>query len=89
MAEGNELWQARTGAKTWTRIEVEQEAVSVGMQDNEWSRGFAIFARRIVAALREGHETVEGAATFDDGHRTQLVLDAARRAHQTDARQKI
>lgn len=89
MVEGNELWQARTGASSWTHIEVEQGALAEGMHDNEWSRGFAIFARLIVEALREGRQVVEGAATFDDGHRTQLVLDAARRAHQTGARQKV
>jgi hypothetical protein len=32
--------------------------------------------------MRAGHTSVEGAATFDDGHRTQLVLDAARRSHR-------
>lgn len=89
MVEGNELWQSGTGAKSWTRIEVEQGTVALGMQDNEWSRGFASFARFIVEALREGRRSVAGAATFDDGHRTQLVLDAARRAHQTGAMQTI
>jgi hypothetical protein len=51
------------------------------MQDNGWSRGFTRFAQEIVGALLEGRQTVEEAATFADGHRTQLVLDAARRSH--------
>jgi predicted dehydrogenase len=52
------------------------------MRDGGWSRGFTGFSREIVKALREGRTTVAGAATFEDGYRTQLVLDAARRSHQ-------
>ena len=57
-----------------------------GLRDNEWARGFTVFAREIIGALREGRTHVEGAATFDDGHRTQLVLDAARAAHASGCR---
>jgi predicted dehydrogenase len=53
------------------------------MGDKGWQRGFTVFARRIVEALREGRNTIEGAATFDDGYRTQRVLDAARRSHES------
>jgi len=52
------------------------------MRDGGWARGFTAFSRKIVAALREGHASVDGAATFEDGYRTQLVLDAARRSHE-------
>jgi predicted dehydrogenase len=74
------------GRGWWQRVETEAAPLAEGMRDNEWSRGFTLFAREIVEALREGRTTVEGAATFDDGHRTQLVLDAARAAHASGCR---
>jgi predicted dehydrogenase len=75
------LWQSRVGEGLWRKIETDEAPLAEGMRDNEWSRGFAVFARAIMDALREGRTSVEGAATFTDGHRTQLVLDAARAAH--------
>lgn len=84
MIEGDgELWRSETGAGEWTRIEVERGELPPGMRDNEWSRGFTAFSRALIDALREGLVSVEGAATFDDGYRTQLVLDAARRSHES------
>ena len=81
--ESGELWRAQTGAGDWTRVETERGALGEGMRDGGWSRGFTIFARAIVDALREGRNEVEGAATFEDGYRTQLVLDAARRSNES------
>ena len=75
------LWQAELGAGAWRRVETARGHLVPGMRDTGWSRGFTRFAQEIVRALREGRATVEGAATFADGHRTQLVLDAARRSH--------
>jgi len=37
----------------------------------------------IVAAVREGRQSVTEAATFDDGYRVQLVLDAARASNES------
>jgi predicted dehydrogenase len=37
----------------------------------------------MIDALREGRDTVEGAADFEDGYRIQLVLDAARRSNES------
>lgn len=81
--EGGELWQARTGAGEWTRVEVESGPLAKGMRDGGWSRGFTNFSRAIVEALQNGRHTIAGAATFKDGYRNQLVLDAARRSHET------
>jgi predicted dehydrogenase len=75
------LWHAALGAGAWRRIDVSQRELAPGMHDNGWARGFTRFAQEIVRALGEGRTTVEDAATFADGHRTQLVLDAARRSH--------
>ncbi|HYP00430.1 MAG TPA: Gfo/Idh/MocA family oxidoreductase [Pyrinomonadaceae bacterium] len=80
------LWHAQLGAGMWHPMEAGRGELAPGMHDNGWSRGFTTFAREIVRALSEGRNTVEGAATFDDGHRTQLVLDAARRSHAAGCR---
>lgn len=80
------LWHARVGEGAWRELETERAPLAEGMRDNEWSRGFTVFSREIVAALAEGRTSVEGAATFDDGHKTQLVLDAARASHASGCR---
>jgi predicted dehydrogenase len=80
------LWRVRAGEGRWQRVETDEAPLAEGMDDNEWSRGFTAFAREIISALREGQTHVEGAATFDEGHRTQLVLDAARNAHEGGCR---
>jgi len=60
-----------------------------GMRDSGWGRGFTIFSQKIVDALRAGETTVEGAATFEDGYRTQVVLDAARRSFENRCWEKL
>ncbi|HZI18623.1 MAG TPA: Gfo/Idh/MocA family oxidoreductase [Pyrinomonadaceae bacterium] len=85
--QNGRLLRARVGEGAWREVEVEDEApLAEGLRDSEWSRGFTLFAREIVAALAAGRRAVEGAATFDDGHRIQLVLDAARAAHEGGCR---
>ena len=81
--ESGELWQSQVGEGEWKRVETDRGELAPGMRDGGWARGFTAFSRRIVEALRAGRTTVEGAATFEDGYRTQLVLDAARRAHES------
>ena len=80
------LRHARVGEGAWREVETGRAPLAEGMRDNEWSRGFTAFSREIVAALAEGRDTIDGAATFDDGHRTQLVLDAARASHASGCR---
>jgi predicted dehydrogenase len=81
--EGGELWHAQTGTGEWTRVETQSGALAPGMRDGGWSRGFTLFSRAIIEALRDGRTGVEGAADFEDGYRTQLVLDAARRSNES------
>jgi predicted dehydrogenase len=78
-----ELWHAEMGAGAWRRVETGRGELAPGMQDNGWSRGFTRLAQEIVQTLLEGRSNVADAATFVDGHRTQLVLDAARRSHRS------
>ena len=86
LESGGELFHSKVSEGEWRKVETERAPLAAGMRDNEWSRGFTVFAREIVGALREGRRAVEGAATFDDGHRIQLVLDAARAAHDGGCR---
>lgn len=81
--ESGELWQSQVGEGEWKRVETDRGELAPGMRDGGWARGFTAFSKRIVEALRGGRTTVAGAATFEDGYRTQLVLDAARRAHES------
>lgn len=81
--ETGELWHSPAGSGTWKPVKVHQDPMAPGMRPASWSRGFAAFSCEIVEALREGRTTVPGAATFDDGYRTQLVLDAARESNRS------
>ena len=82
------LFRADAAGHEWRRVEVDLAPLAPGMNDNEWSRGFTEFARRIVEALRrEGRQArVADAATFEDGYHIQRVLDAARDAHESGCR---
>lgn len=87
--EGDKLSRSRTGEGAWQVVETEPAELAAGMSDNEWSRGFTIFSRAVIEALRAGQATVEDAATFEDGHRTQLVLDAAHHSHESGCAETI
>jgi predicted dehydrogenase len=80
--ETGELWHSPAGSGAWKPVQVHQDPMAPGMRPASWSRGFAAFSCEIIEALREGLTTVAGAATFEDGYRTQLVLDAARESNE-------
>lgn len=84
-----DLWQAKIGAGEWRRVEVDETELAPGLRDSGWARGFTIYAQKIVDALRDGQDTVTAAATFEDGYRTQLVLDAARQSSESGCWTKI
>lgn len=81
--EDGRLWHSPGGSGEWRPLEVKHDGVAPRMKDASWSRGFTVFSREIVQALREDRTTVEGAATFEDGYQVQRVLDAARRSDET------
>jgi predicted dehydrogenase len=83
------VWTAKTGDGDWTVVETDRGELAPGMDEGIWGRGFTAFSQRIVEALLEGRTAVEGAATFEDGYRTQLVLDAARRSHEKGCWEKV
>ena len=81
--QGGELWQSEFGEAKWRRVEVDAIQIAPGLRDSGWARGFTVYSQKIIDALREGRTTVDGAATFEDGYRTQRVLDAARRSNES------
>lgn len=87
--ETGALWHSPAGAGAWRPVDVDEDPIAPGMREGSWSRGFTAFSAAIVAALREGRKTVAGAATFEDGYRTQLVLDAARASNKSNCWAKI
>ncbi|HEV2762604.1 MAG TPA: Gfo/Idh/MocA family oxidoreductase, partial [Pyrinomonadaceae bacterium] len=89
MSRGDKLWRARLGEYDWQPVEAPEADLAPGLRDDEWARGFTLFSREIVNALREGRTHVEDAATFDDGYHIQGVLDAARRSHETGRRESV
>ena len=76
--ETGELWLSPTGSGAWRPVQVDQDHMAQGMREGSWSRGFTSFSIAICDALRAGKTTVKDAATFEDGYRVQLVLDAIR-----------
>ncbi len=89
MVDGNSVLRARTGEGSWSEVDAPTGELAEGMRDSEWARGFTLFSRAVIDALREGRNTVDEAATFTDGYRNQLVLDAARRSSRTNAVEEI
>jgi predicted dehydrogenase len=87
--ESGELWHSPAGAGDWRAVAIDQNPVAPGMREGSWSRGFTAFSSAIVAALREGRTTVDGAATFADGYRAQLVMDAARASNKSGCFVKV
>jgi predicted dehydrogenase len=82
--ETGELWRSPTGSGVWRPVEVEQDHMAQGMREGSWSRGFTAFAVAICDAMRSRTPVVKDAATFEDGYRVQLVLDALRQSNQSE-----
>jgi predicted dehydrogenase len=80
--ETGELWHSPSGSGQWRPVQVDQDHMAQGMRESSWSRGFTALACRIVDAMRSGKKTVDNAATFEDGYRVQVVLDALRESNE-------
>jgi predicted dehydrogenase len=81
--ETGELWLSPTGSGVWRPVPVDQDHMAQGMREGSWSRGFTAFAVAIVEAMRAGKTAVKDAASFADGYRAQLVLDAIRTSNES------
>jgi predicted dehydrogenase len=89
VGEGGEVWISKMSDHDWTNIEIDLGEPPPNTKIGGWSRGFMNFAREIVCALREGKNSIEHAATFEDGYRCQIVLDAARESNEKGLMVKI
>jgi predicted dehydrogenase len=79
--EGLQLYRADVGGQTWEPVPLPLPGpLPAGMRDTEWTQGFLRYARAITEALRSPTRRLPGAATFEEGWRNQLVLDAIRRS---------
>jgi len=81
--ETGELWRSPAGSGTWRPVQVDQDHMAQGMREGSWSRGFTAFAVAICEVMRAGRTSVKDAATFEDGYRVQLVLDAVRASNES------
>jgi predicted dehydrogenase len=81
--ETGELWHSPIGSGTWRPVQVDQDHMAHGMRESSWSRGFTAFSGAIVEAMRTGTTSIKEAASFEDGHRVQLVLDGARKSNES------
>ena len=81
--ETGELWRSPTGSGAWRPVQVDQDHMAQGMRESSWSRGFTAFACRVVDAMRSGKTSVPDAASFEDGYRVQVVLDALRESNDS------
>jgi predicted dehydrogenase len=81
--ETGELWLSPAGSGAWKPVQVDQDHMAQGMREGSWSRGFTAFSVAICDALRAGKSTVKDAATFEDGYRVQLALDAIRASNES------
>jgi predicted dehydrogenase len=64
-------------------MDIELNKAVEGAKNTGWNNGFLAFATEIVKALKEEKTKVENAATFEDGYKIQLALDAARESNRT------
>ena len=87
--ETGELWHSPAGSGSWRPVPVDQDPMASGMRPASWSRGFTALSGAIIDSMIEGKITVEGAATFEDGYRVQLVLDGARASDQNGCWMKV
>jgi predicted dehydrogenase len=78
-----QLFVGRADSQNWEAVDVDLNDGVEGARPTGWNNGFLSFAAELVAALERGETTVPHAATFEDGYKIQLALDAARESNRT------
>jgi predicted dehydrogenase len=71
----------QTGREPQTEAPCEDDlppSAELGIPDTDWARCFLRLSRRLAETILDGRTQIPGAATFEDGHRNQIVLDAVR-----------
>ena len=84
-----EFFIGKPDNEAWQKVEIDLNEGLENVRDTGWNNGFLAFASEIVRAIQAGETTVENAATFADGYRVQLLMDAARKSNETDAVVKL
>ena len=78
--DGGLFW-GKAEDESWRKIDIELNRGVEGARATGWSNGFLAFAAEIIKSLKEGETDVENAASFEDGYKIQLALDAARESN--------
>jgi predicted dehydrogenase len=84
-----EFFIGKAGEEAWSRVDVDFNEGVEGARATGWNNGFLAFAKEIIKSLKEEKTEVENAATFEDGYKIQLLLDAARESDKTGAVVKL
>lgn len=84
-----ELFVGTPGEQIWQKVEIDLNDRLETAPNTGWNNGFLVFAEEIVNALQAGKTEVETAATFADGYKIQLALDAARESNASGCAVKI
>jgi predicted dehydrogenase len=84
-----ELFVGYAGDESWKKIDLLLNEGVEGVRNTGWNNGFLAFAGEIIEALKQGKTQVENAATFEDGCKIQIALDAARESNATGKMIKI
>ncbi|MGD9561882.1 MAG: Gfo/Idh/MocA family protein [Pyrinomonadaceae bacterium] len=83
------LFTASNGKNAWEPVKAAIGETVPGYPDTGFPRGFMELAPRIVEAIRDGRDSIEFAATFDDGLKVQRVQDAARESDRNGCTVKL
>ncbi|MBI4280513.1 MAG: Gfo/Idh/MocA family oxidoreductase [Armatimonadetes bacterium] len=79
--EEERLWGARGGEALTPMVEPDSLPMPPGMNyTGRWGRPFVRLAAHLVDVIRSGRKDVAPAATFYDGMRVRVVMDAVRRS---------
>jgi predicted dehydrogenase len=73
-----ELWIGRPDSPDWHPIDVDLGRALLGVPETGFSRAFVTMLPYVFEAIQSGNTKIDLVASFDDGVRTQKVLDAAR-----------
>ena len=84
-----EIFIGKKGVESWGKLDIELNRAVEGVKNTGWNNGFLAFAEPIIKALRNGETMVKNAATFEDGYRNQVLLDAAHKSNETGCAVKI
>jgi predicted dehydrogenase len=84
-----ELFVGKAGEENWTKVDLSLNEAVEGARNTGWNNGFLAFATEIIDALKQGKTGVANAATFEDGYKIQLALDAARESNASGRMIKI